>query len=87
MDVTLLTNEPYAVNDQLKMTVLFIVEEWDDQCRRAEIHVTINMKTPHAEEEITITTENRNVSWRGYEIEYMGGWRKAVQLKIQLPEK
>ncbi len=80
--VTLFPDQPYAVNDRLEMTVLFIVEEWDEPARRAEIHVTIKMKTPQIEDEITITTEDRHLIWQGYELEYLGGWHKVVQLRI-----
>jgi hypothetical protein len=81
--ITLLTNQPYSVDDQLEMTVLFIVEEWDETERRADVHITIKMKTPQIEEEININPQNQHFEWRGYDIKYMGGWRKAVLLKIR----
>jgi hypothetical protein len=81
--VTLLLNQPYAVDDQLEMTVLFLVEEWDEIRRRADVHITIKMKTSQIEEEISITPENQHFVWRDYDFEYMGGWRKAVLLNIK----
>jgi hypothetical protein len=81
--VTLFPDKPYIVDDQLEMTVLFIIEEWSDLERRAEVHVTIKIKTPQCEDEITITTENPHLIWHDYEIEYLGGWLKAIQLRIK----
>jgi hypothetical protein len=81
--VTLLPDQPYAVDDRLEMTVLFIVDEWIDYERRVEMHITIKMKTPQIEEEIDITSEDRHFKWQDYEFEYFGGGRKEVHLRIK----
>jgi len=81
--ITLFPDRPYSVDDRLEMTVLFITEEWCDSERRAEVHVTVKMKTPQIEEEIDISTENPHLIWRDYELEYQGGWLKAIQFGIR----
>ncbi len=81
--VTLFRDQPYAVDDQLEMTVLFIIGEWCDYEKRDEVYITIKMKTPQIEDEITVSSENRHLVWHDYEIEYLGGWLKAVQFKVK----
>jgi hypothetical protein len=80
--VTLLPDQPYAVDDQLEMTVLFIIDEWNDTVRRLDKHITIKMKTPQIEEEISITSEEQHFVWQSYEFEYLGAVRQSVQLRI-----
>ncbi len=81
--VTLLPDQPYVVDDRLEMTVLFIVDEWNETLRRTEKHITIKMKTPQIEDEINITSENQYFAWQGYEFEYLGGWRQSLQMRIK----
>jgi hypothetical protein len=81
--VTLLPDHPYAVDDQLEMTVLFIVDEWNGTVRRSEKNITIKMKTPQIEEEINTTSEDQHFAWQGYEFEYVGGVRQSIQLRIK----
>jgi hypothetical protein len=81
--VTLLPDQPYAVDDQLVMTVLFIVDEWNGTVRRSDKNITIKMKTSQVEEEINTTSENKHFVWRGYEFEYISCVRQAIQLRIK----
>jgi hypothetical protein len=81
--VTLLPDQPYAVDDQLEMTVLFIIDEWNAIVRRLDKHITIKMKSPQIEEEMSITSEQQHFVWRGYEFEYLGAVRQSVQLRIK----
>jgi hypothetical protein len=81
--VTLLPDQPYAVDDRLEMTVLFIVDEWNGTVRRLEKNITIKMKTPEIEDEINITSEDKYFKWQGYEFEYLGAVRQSLQLRIK----
>jgi hypothetical protein len=81
--VTLLPDQPYAVDGRLEMTVLFIVDEWNGTVRRLEKNITIKMKTPEIEDEIIITSEEQSFAWQGYEFEYLGAWRQSLQLRIK----
>ncbi len=82
-NVTLLVNQPYAVDDQLEMTLLFIIEEWIDNERRVEMDINILMKTPQIEEEIIFKSGDKHFAWRGYEFDYFGGGRKEVHLRVK----
>lgn len=81
--VTLFPDKPYVVDDQIEMTVLFIIEEWNALRKLSQTHVTLKLKTHQMEEEISVGPENLKFVWQGYEFEYLGGGRRAVEFRVK----
>ncbi len=82
-NIRLLIDQPFILDDQLEMTLLFIIEEWIGNERKVEMNIIINMKTPQVEEEITFSSiMDQYFEWHGYKFEYYGGGRKEVHLKL-----
>jgi hypothetical protein len=83
--ITLLPDRPCRMDDRLTVTVHQIVEEWLPPDRRSVMLISLHMKTPEREADVSLSSDEPHLVWERYEFEYLGGWRSEVQLRIKRP--
>lgn len=50
------------------------------------MRVTLRLKSPGHEETVALTSDEPNLEWNGYRLEYKGGWRDEVELSVRVTE-
>jgi hypothetical protein len=81
--ITLLPNQPYSIDDRLTVAVVGIGEIMYAPDKRTEMEISLHMKTPEKEKDISFTSDKPTLVWEGYEFEYLGGWTNEVRLKLK----
>ena len=85
-EITLHPGVPFAVDSNLTIIAQEIVEEWMEPDRRSVIFITLQMQSAEGIETRHITFDEPTLKWRKYNIEYRGGWRDEVRLRVVLSQ-
>jgi hypothetical protein len=80
--ITLLPDKPFKVDDNLTITVVYIVEKWLPPNRRPVMEIPLDFKMNGKVEQMIIDSDHPHFEWKGYEFNYVGGWRYEVKLQI-----
>ncbi len=66
----------------LEISVVNVTEKWTME-GSSMMRVTLRLVLPGGDETLQITSDEPIREWKGYVLEYRGGWRKEVQLLVR----
>lgn len=65
----------------LVVTVIEVVEK-RTMDGNGMMRATLRLRANGKDENVEITSDQPKLEWNGYELQYLGGWREEVKLKI-----